>query len=92
MISRKPGDSFIKPDHNPDPGCYHPIDTFYSRRKRSSQFGFGSSRRFELDKSTRIIILGKGKNVVGPGSYNLPDEARKSNAFSHAKRKTYAVE
>lgn len=55
MVSKHPEDSFIKGNTNPDPGNYNPIDTFYSRRKRSANFAFGSAKRFEYDNRKLIF-------------------------------------
>ena len=67
MRSRHPEDSFIKITHNPEAGKYNPNDTFHSLRKRSSQFAFGSSERFDYGSSTHLIDL--EEKSVGPGSY-----------------------
>lgn len=50
ILGRHPEDSFIKLNNNPDPTKYNPIDSFYSRRKRSAQFGFGSAKRFDYNE------------------------------------------
>lgn len=56
MTTRRPGDSFITTSDVPEAGKYSPVDTFYSRRRSSSQFGFGSSKRFNYSLS-RIEVI-----------------------------------
>lgn len=86
MIGKHPQDSFIKVDHNPEPSKYNPVDTFYSRRRKSSQFAFGSARRFDYGED-------KINKMVGPGSYAVSARGdSKYGTIGHADRKTYAVE
>lgn len=70
MSSKHAKDSFLQPDHNPEPSKYNPSDHFYSKRRRSANFGFGSATRF----SPPSIYENKVENVIaiGPGSY-APD-------------------
>ena len=49
MTGRNPLDSFIKISNTPEGGKYNPNDSFYSRRKKSAQFAFGSSKRFDYE-------------------------------------------
>ena len=48
IVNKHPTDSFIfvREEERPDPGKYMPNDTFFSRRKKSPDFKFGSSKRF----------------------------------------------
>lgn len=43
-------------DKNPGPTKYDPKDNYYSRRRRSAQFGFGSSKRFNYEDRTLDYI------------------------------------
>lgn len=86
MIGRQPQDSFIQPNTNPEPSKYNPVDSFYSRRKKSAEFAFGSARRFDYGE-------GRTNKMVGPGSYAIsPSSKSKLGTIGHATRKTYAVE
>lgn len=86
IISKHQEDHFIQPSLTPDPAHYHPNDYVHSRRKRSSQFAFGTTKRFDYD--TREI-----NRMVGPNSYQLTlnrKDSRKA-VIGHAVRKTYVA-
>ena len=64
IISRHKEDHFIQPNFTPDPAKYNPNDTVISRRKRSTQCGFGKAQRFNYE-----IDLADQK--VSPASYKI---------------------
>ena len=89
LISKHKEDHFIQPNNTPDPALYNPSDTFMSRRKRSTKFGFGKAERFNYQKI-------KEGRMIGPGSYNNQNKGVNKNSsratIGHAIHKTYAVE
>ena len=91
ITGRNAIDSFIKITNTPEGGKYNPDDSFYSRRKRSSQFAFGSSKRFDYgSKINNNVESGK---QAGPGSYEISSKLKTQHgSLGKAIRKTYAVE
>ena len=68
------------------------MDTFYSRRKKSANFAFGSAKRFDYNESNTTSYL-EHILPIGPGSYTTDVKSTsKYGIIGHANRKTYAVE